>query len=395
MTLLLVSTIKRNTDPSAASGHIYVVDVEKQRVLQRSTIVEPPYKSLDPNPRGGTRGGRGIALGEDQIAITNYSTIFRYSSKWEFLGLISNPLTAAIHDTLFQDGTLWVTSAANDLTLQMDMEGNILQSFNLRENLTVQEKLDWHPPLLLDNKRLNHQMIDFRNPVLLDNTIFDNAHVNSISILSNGDFLISLGLVIGPEFAALMRWKSRLMRLALWPFDMTTNRKIGRFMGIKPKTTDNTLSGRPVKAKSAVLRITPGGNHSLVLVFDSVSTPSHSLLTLNDETVIYLNTSEGTIVRFEPLSGRTISLTKVTDGFLRGVTQLSNQKIILGSNSELISFDLEKKAVLSTFKISREAKESIYDIKILPPHFSLPPESFEDHLLHSTGWKSRHDLIRK
>jgi hypothetical protein len=388
MTLALVSTIIRNTDPSASSGHIYVVDVEKQNVLQRSTIIEPPYKTLDPNPRGGTRGGRGIALGEDQIAIANYSMIFRYSPKWEFLGLISNPLTASIHDTVFQDGTLWVTSAANDLTLQMDMEGNILQCLQLRENLSIYGKVGWHGPVLYSNGLLNHQKIDFRNPMLWDNTVFDNAHVNSISTLSNGDFLISLGLMINPESAALTRLKSRLMRLRLATFIKANDKEFGRLMGEKINTSRSAPSGKQVKGKSAVLRVTPSGERSLVLVFDSVSTPSHSLLTLNDETAIYLHTSEGTVVRFEPESGKIISQAKVTNGFLRGAVQLSEQMIILGSSSELILFDYGEQTVHSRFKISRQAGEAIYDIKILPPYFSLPPESFEDHLLRTTDLKN-------
>jgi hypothetical protein len=182
--------------------------------------------------------------------------------------------------------------------------------------------------------------------------------------------------------------KSRLMRLRLATFIKANDKEFGRLMGEKINTSRSAPSGKQVKGKSAVLRVTPSGERSQVLVFDSVSTPSHSLLTLKDETAIYLHTSEGTVVRFEPESGKIISQAKVTNGFLRGAVQLSEQMIILGSSSELILFDYGEQTVHSRFKISRQAGEAIYDIKILPPYFSLPPKSFEDHLLRTTDWKN-------
>jgi hypothetical protein len=59
MTTLLVSTVRRHTPSDEPSGYIYAVDLEKSQVVQRSSIIEPAYREVDDNPRGGMRGSKG------------------------------------------------------------------------------------------------------------------------------------------------------------------------------------------------------------------------------------------------------------------------------------------------------------------------------------------------
>jgi hypothetical protein len=37
-------------------------------------------------------------------------------------------------------------------------------------------------------------------------------------------------------------------------------------------------------------------------------------------------------------------------------------------------------------KLSDDQNEAVYDIKILPPHYALPPESFEEHFRQYMGY---------
>jgi hypothetical protein len=100
---------------------------------------------------------------------------------------------------------------------------------------------------------------------------------------------------------------------------------------------------------------------------------------LNDSTAIYLKTSSGEIVHFEPESGEVISTTVIGEGFLRGARELPDGNLLLGDNNKIIHFDLHKRRILSVNRISDDPREGIFDFCVLPDHFSLPPESFVSH----------------
>ena len=198
---------------------------------------------------------------------------------------------------------------------------------------------------------------------------------------------MSLGLVLNTSFSTLLRIKARLVRAGVWPKLLAANRQIRSVLRLK-KNVHSDLVLQPARAKSAIFRLAPDGAHHLVLALNGATVPSHSLLALPDETVIYLNTTAGTVVHFSAETGQVLSETKITEGFLRGVTPLSNGKFLMGSRNEIITFDLNELKVMDVFKFSEDKNESIYDIKGLPDHYAAPPESFEDHFVQSTGIKS-------
>jgi hypothetical protein len=115
--------------------------------------------------------------------------------------------------------------------------------------------------------------------------------------------------------------------------------------------------------------------------------PSHSVQVLADQTGVYLNTTTGEVIHFQVEDGSVLATTKVTDGFLRGALQLSPHTLLLGSRSELITFDLSTRRVTDTLSITHDPNESIYDIKLLPDHYQTPPESFEQHFQDALGYR--------
>jgi len=72
---------------------------------------------------------------------------------------------------------------------------------------------------------------------------------------------------------------------------------------------------------------------------------------------------------------------------------LSDQALLLGSKGKILTFDLSKQSLLSTMKITDDPLESIFDIKVLPPHYALPPVSFPEHLAMTTGYASAEEII--
>jgi hypothetical protein len=73
---------------------------------------------------------------------------------------------------------------------------------------------------------------------------------------------------------------------------------------------------QPAGGQLAVGRIKPEGYRFLSLFMPKKTVPGHSLMALIDGTAIYLDTTTGSLIHFEPLAGRIHSSTKITEGFL-------------------------------------------------------------------------------
>lgn len=378
MANLILSTVRRNISASEPSGFLYSVDLENQKILRRTSIVEPPYREWDNNPRGGLRDCRGITLSPDQIAIANASQIFRFNPQWTMLGVVSRHACSAIHNIFFKENNIWLTSARNDLRACLDFSGSLQEFIYLREHAKSMQGLEWRPPYLLNEQIITNGKIDFRDPRTNDDEKYDWAHVNSICFLQGGDKLISLGLVLDNKYAALLKIKKQLYQAGYWQAFPSVNIKVRDFIKIK-KDMHSDLVVRPAFGKSAVVRISSQGKVTLCLALEHMTTPSHSLLPLKDGSVIYLNTTEGKIVHFDPHGKNQIkSITRVTNGFLRGVTILPDGNLILGSKGEILIYNLTDLKVLSSIRITSDRNESVYDINILPDQFSLLPLSLEE-----------------
>ena len=394
MTTLIVSTVRRHTPSDEPSGYIHAVDLEKSQVVQRSNIIEPAYREVDDNPRGGMRGSKGITLREGQIALSNFSMVFRYDPQWNLLGVISHPSCAGIHDILFDENSLWVTSARTDTLMHFDLDGNLMDQVYIRGDRSILKSLDWRVPVLLNDDDIRSGRIDFRDPRSHEKESYDRAHLNSICVLPDGDVLVSLGFVFGMEFANLLRLKIFLVKMGIWSPLMAINNQLRNWVGKKDKNTDKTLIVHPAQAKSAIVRISSNGNHEICFSLPGMTAPSHSLLSMSDGTAVYLNTTDGSLVHFNTGSGDILSSTKITDGFLRGVTKLSEETLIVGSKGELMVFDLPNRRVEKRIRISDDSHEAVYDVKVLPPEYLLPPLDFQQHFAEETGFKDAAGWIK-
>ncbi len=389
MTRYLVTTIRRHTPHTEPSGFIYLVDAEKQQVLQRCQIIEPAFREVDTNPRGGMRGSRGISVRADEIALANASVIYRFDPHWNLRGFITHPSMAAVHDVMYQDDTLWATSARNDLLFQYDLAGTMLRHFYLREPSPAARQLQWNPPQLLKSEAIRSGALEFRDPRTHDEETCDHAHVNSICRLSDGTLLISLGLALNTSFSTLLKIKSRLVKAGVWPKLLAANRALRAALRMK-KNPHSDLLVQPARAKSAIFELRPDGAHRLVLTLEGVTVPSHSLLALPDDTVVYMNTTAGEVVHFNPQAGQPLlSTTRITDGFLRGAARLPDGRLLLGSKRELLTFDVQQRKLAQSMFVTDDANESVYDIKALPEHYDDPPKSFEARFQQAAGFPSQ------
>jgi hypothetical protein len=138
--------------PVARGGEIVRLDWPTKKILARRPILpENPFVD-DPNPRGNSRGGRGVAILPDgRVAVASYHSIYIFSSDLSSREQLTNGLFAGLHELrLTPRGTLWAASTTLDAALEVDYNtGTILRQFWPREMKPVQQEFGV-TPLALD-----------------------------------------------------------------------------------------------------------------------------------------------------------------------------------------------------------------------------------------------------
>ena len=378
MTRLLISTTCRNKPSGQASGYLYVFDLNTQQILKRCEIIEPPYRDEDTNPRGGIRGYKGIAIREDCVALGNSSCIYLYDPKWKLLGKVSHPSCAGIHDIAFDGDSLWITSSRNDSIYNFDFSGQVKRYINLRESSELLEDIRWQPKNRFANQNILAGELDFRRPSTHELDDWDQAHVNSVAILSDGSILVSLGLLVNQRLSKLLLYKKWLKKYGLWERILKLNRWLRSLFSIK-KNVHSDLIVKPATGHSALIVIKQDGTEKRLLLLSNISVPAHSVRILGDGSLIYLNTTDGCLLHLKINDGQLLSSTKIGEKFLRGAVELQDGNLVLGDGHDIVYFDLQQRNVLNRFRLSEDPDESVFDIKVLGQQFDLPPLSFVDH----------------
>lgn len=143
---LYFSTVLRNAPP-LRGGELVQLDWDSKRVLARTTIAATDPLLDDPNPRGNTRGGRGVAVLGDTVAVCSYHTVRFFDRDLRPLRDLSHPLMVGLHELApTARGTLWVTSTAIDAALEIDLAtGKALRELWPREQPGIQRALGVEP----------------------------------------------------------------------------------------------------------------------------------------------------------------------------------------------------------------------------------------------------------
>ena len=373
MTTLLVSSVRRHTRPGEPSSFLSAVDSSAGRVVGRCRIPEAPYLEFDPNPRGGMRGGKGIAFGGGEAFVANCSEVFRYGPGWRPLGTITHPSCALIHDLFWNDGTLWAASARNDLVFQFLPTGKRVRHLNLRDWGEDLGPLGWRRKNFLEDDAVACGRIDFRDPRTHSYEDHDGAHVNSVAVLPGGDLLVLAGMIWTRRANLLFHLREELKWIGLWRWFVAGNRLALKFLGRRPPP-NGELAFEIVTGRSAVFRVRPDGTARACLVLDRARLPAHNLLPLADGTVLLNHSSSGAVLRFDPDDGRVLQSVHASDAFLRGITQLSGSRVAVGSGNEVRVVDLEAGRIEAAIALSADPHESVYGVAVAPPGFLPLPQ---------------------
>ena len=313
----LVSTICRGSRPGEASGHLYVVDLE--RGVEGSCGV-PPCEHLhrEPNPRGGIRGGRGLAADGDTVYVANGSEVLRFDRGWQRLAGIGHPWCGNVHDIAVRDDRLWVCSTANDALAVFDAAGRLTDLMDLRPAAG----------LAGDGARFA-VAVDYRDPAGYPLAETNLLHANGVGFDAHGAPLVTVGRLEAEGDAA-------------------RRGMIARADGL----------GSPVS------------------VANDVAVPIHNVLPMADGTVLTLDTGAGTLLVLREDGTVAASLTlapPAPDGFLRGLCPAGDGRLLVGERNRLLVVDLETQTA-GSLSLSPSTREAVYAITPLPAGFApLPP----------------------
>ncbi|MCZ6783473.1 MAG: hypothetical protein O7G30_09200 [Proteobacteria bacterium] len=143
---LYFSTVIRNAPPDRG-GELVCLDWDAKRVEATVPIAARNPTLDDPNPRGNTRGGRGVAVVGDEVVVASYHTLRVFDRGLAPQRDLTHPLMAGLHEvTPTGRGSVWVTATAIDAALEIDLEsGKALREFWPREQPGLQRELGLAP----------------------------------------------------------------------------------------------------------------------------------------------------------------------------------------------------------------------------------------------------------
>ncbi|MFG0320252.1 MAG: hypothetical protein ACF8XB_23465 [Planctomycetota bacterium JB042] len=115
------STVIRSAPP-LEGGELVALDWSTKEIVARVPIAPTDPDVDDPNPRGNTRGGRGIELLGDEVVCGSFHSLHVFDRDLRPRRKFSHPLMVSLHESVpVGDGTVWTTSTAIDAALRFDL----------------------------------------------------------------------------------------------------------------------------------------------------------------------------------------------------------------------------------------------------------------------------------
>jgi hypothetical protein len=121
---LAVTTIVRYAPLDTPAGWLRVVELDGRSQLAMAPLPDALHRGADPNPRGGLRGGRGLAALPDRLAVAIHDRILVFDTDWRLDRVLSHRWMGGPHDIAADAGGLWVTCADNDLVVRLGSKGD-------------------------------------------------------------------------------------------------------------------------------------------------------------------------------------------------------------------------------------------------------------------------------
>jgi hypothetical protein len=144
---LYLSTVIR-TAPIQEGGEIIRFNWDTKTIEARAPIYPDDPAVDDPNPRGNTRGGRGIAvLDQDRVLCASYHTLKMFDRNLRETYGITHPMMANLHELALDSfGRIFAACTSMDTVLEIDIQkGKLVREYHPREMAGIQQALGVQP----------------------------------------------------------------------------------------------------------------------------------------------------------------------------------------------------------------------------------------------------------
>ncbi len=328
MSRVVVTSVVRYAAAGEIGGYFRVLDLERGRVTFVAPVPDSLYRHVDPNPRGGLRGGRGVSAYGDRLAIANTERLFVFDSSWMLVEEVTHPLAANIHELHAGADGVWVAATGCDSLLLVGWDGSLLDRWSFRDDEQLVSELGLPssmPPF--DPSR------DYRDPRGHRRT--HTIHLNAVAPGSDG-LLLSFGRI--HSFLEADGGESAIIRLE-----------------------DGRASIRDRRPAPGV------PNHNVAEDGD--------VLVLNDSNrgvLVAHDWRRGDEVRAVPVPG--------SPSFARGLARIGPSLWLVGSQEPLAVYaiDLDQGQLVAEHRLGGVENETVFAISPLPDVFDDPPPPSDD-----------------
>jgi hypothetical protein len=337
--LAATTVVRESIKGKQTTGYIYDVDWDGRVVAHKLPVPDPRFPESDDNPRGGVRGGRGVAATRHGIVVANYDTIRRYDDDWRQLDAFSHPLFVDLHEIDWDGEHLLTTSTGIDIVLQVGLDGGAEVVWDPHEGETASQ---------LGLRARTHPVdasVDYR---LQGAPRVDRCHVNCVT-RHDGAMIVNCGLVL----------KER----------STVAKLLGRARSLPMRGTGTARGGTDghATATSAVVKVDGRGSSELLVQLTGVDFPNHNGQLLDARRLVVSDSTLNTLRIFDPLGARPPQSIEVPGTWLRGLAVLDSHRLFVGTApAAIVLVDLDESSIIDRVQLSDDPNEAIHGLAVVP-----------------------------
>jgi len=335
---ILFSTVVRGADITHG-GEIVRLNWEEKMFDKRHQIIPENPEIRDPNPRGNSRGGRGIAILPDgRIVVAAYHSLYLFDPNLTAKEQITHNLMVGLHEVfLSSDKVIWLASTSIDAALEFDLGSkSITSQFWPREIPFFQQALNTKP-LDIDKK------IDNRLRFLDSHHIkkADHLHLNAVMVWEN-------------DIYALFHARGVIANLSRSEILIQDNALVGAHNLIitdNAKIVVNSTYGRSIRIYDLLSGV-------LVNEINLMDYPNvRRLVSPLQETMYVLRGIWNRLGKYKTLNPLPY--------FVRGLDIYGGHLFVGISPATILEFDMETKRLESMYSYSRDLASCIHGIKVI------------------------------
>jgi hypothetical protein len=312
---------------------------DQQLLARRAIFPENPRVDHDPNPRGNSRGCRGIAVVGDQVVAADYHTLRLYSRDLEYRRSVSHGLMVGLHEICVTEGdAIWVSSTAIDAAFKYDLRsGRLLESSWPRQHERLQQALGVDPVELDPEQDHRLRYLDFVHK----RASRSHLHLNAVAVYEG-------------QLLALFHAYGAIVNLS----------------------TDEVLCQAPELRHAHNLLILPGGRAAINSTYRRTVhicslkrgrlERSFNLLDYPWVRSIYRRAHLQYLVQNALRVARLRSSAVARPLFVRGLDCVDSQLFVGLSPAAIVSIDWQSGAFLAGYQYSQELSVCIHGLKVVP-----------------------------